>query len=282
MSRTASLGLAALLLLPLPAVAQDDVLTWSARSSERGQVQLRISQGRQGTDNDWAAQELAGLDARFPDGAALSFRIAREPGTLSCTGTGRGGRGEGQCRFARNAAFFEALARHGVRGVEELDAWQLAMFEVKLALLDELRRQNYRTPSAGELVAAALFKVDAELLKDLDEAGYRQKSLPDLIPFRIHNIDAAFIRGVKKANPRLELLSKDLVQMRMHGVTPEWIAGWTQLGYDLSVSQLVNARMHGASPDYARAMMAEVRDRPSFDQLIAMRIHGARPGGGAK
>jgi hypothetical protein len=28
-------------------------------------------------------------------------------------------------------------------------------------------------------------------------------------------------------------------------------------------------------------MMGEVRDRPSFDQFVAMRIHGVRPSGNA-
>jgi hypothetical protein len=278
MLRKTSLGLAALLLLPLPAAAQDDVLTWSARSSDRGKVHLRISHGRDGTANDWAAQELAGLDARFPAGAALSFRMAREAGTLNCIGTGSGGRGEGECRFVRNPAFFGALARHGVGGVDELHAWQLAIFDVRLALLDELRRQDYRTPSAGELIAAAIFKVDVEFLKETDAAGYRQKNLTDLVPFRIHKVDAAYVRGLKNANPRLEVSPKDLVQMRIHGVTPEWIAGWTQLGYNLSVREIVNTRIHGASPDYARAMLAEVRDRPTVQQFINMRIHGVRPG----
>ena len=235
------------LLLPIAAQAQDSTIRWSAYPADRGKVQLTLAQGGQKNNQDWGAQELQGLDARFPNGP-LSFRIPRDAGTLACSGTGRGGRGEGTCRFERDAAYFEGLSRRNVTVTSDIIAWQLALFDVKLTLLDELRRQQYATPSAAQLVAAGIFKVDAAFVQALGAAGYRHKTLEDLIPFRIHN------------------------------VTPEWIAGWRALGYELTVAQLTSTRIHNVSPDYARAMMAEVRDRPSVDQFIAMRIHGARPG----
>ncbi len=84
--------------------------------------------------------------------------------------------------------------------------------------------------------------------------------------------------AIAAAAPHLKLSPADMAQFRMHNVTPDWINGWSRLGYRLSVRELVNTRIHGVSPDYARAMMGEVRDRPTVDQLIAMRIHGIRPG----
>jgi len=277
MPRLPALFLALTMLLPLSVQAQDVTIRWSAYPAERGKVQLRLSQGDRSSNQDWASSELQGLDARFPDGL-LAFRIMREAGTMACDGTGRNRRGEGTCRLQRDAAYFGGLAQRGVQVSSEQDAWSLFLFEVKLDLLDELRRQNYPTPSVDALITAGIFKIDAAFVQALGAAGYRQGRLQELTPFRIHNITPDYIRDIKAANPRLKLETKDLVAMRIHNVTPQWIAGWTKLGYDLSPAQLTYTRIHNVSPDYARAMMAEVRDRPTIDQFIAMRIHGARPG----
>jgi len=277
MRRTLALCLSLALLLPLTAQAQDDTIRWTAYPADRGKVQLRLSQGKRNSNQDWAPSELQGLDVRFTNGP-LAFRIARAAGTLACTGTGRSGRGEGACRLERDAAYFSGLAQRGVAAGSEQDAWSLFLFDVKLDLLDELRRQDYRTPTVDNLVTAGIFKIDAAYLREISMAGLRQNRLEDLVPLRIHNITPAYVQGVRAAAPRLKLETKDLVTMRIHGVTPEWIAGWTKLGYDLDVKQLTNTRIHDVSPAYASAMMAQVRDRPTLDQFIAMRIHGIKPG----
>jgi hypothetical protein len=278
MLRIAGLCLFATLLLPVAAQAEGETLRWSARPTDRGRVQLQIRHERNNSNQDWAPQELQGLDTRFP-GGPLSFRITRDAGTLTCSGTGRGGRGEGECRVQRRAAFFDSLAQRGIRVGDDWNAWQLMMFDVKLALLDELKRQDYDMPSVKDLVTAGIFKLDAAFLRELDAAGYRRKDLDDLIPLRIHNITPAFIREVRAANPRLELPVKDLVALRIHGVTPEWIAGWRALGYDLTPGQLTTTRIHNISPDYARGILAQVRDKPTLDQFVRMRIHGVRSEG---
>jgi hypothetical protein len=283
MSRIAALFLSTGLLLPLAVQAQTGDIRWHLESGERGKVQLSLSRDRNGgrdrDSNDWAPQELQGLGANpYANGTEVSFRIVRPVGVLACEGRGRGGHAEGDCRFDRDAAYFDGLRTRGVSVTDEWLAWQLARFDVPLALLDELRRLGYETPSIRDLISAGIFKVDVAYLRALDAAGYRLENVRALIPLRIHGVSADFIRGMKTANPRLQLSPKELVDLRIHGATPEWVAGWAQLGYNLSAREIVNTRIHGASPDYARAMMAEVRDRPTVQQFINMRIHGVRPG----
>jgi hypothetical protein len=154
----------------------------------------------------------------------------------------------------------------------------LALFDVRLALLDELKRQDYDAPSLKDLLAAGVFKVDAAFLRELDAANYRVKKMDDLVAFRIHNITPAFVRELRAANPRMELRAKDVVGLRIQGVTPEWIAGWRALGYNFTPGQLVTTRIHNISPDYARTILTEVRDRPTLDQFVQMRIHGVQAG----
>jgi hypothetical protein len=271
------------MLLPSGAMAQADAYRFTARESADGRIDFTLERGSNSRNTrTWDRNMLQGLAATpFAAGAPVRFRLAREAGTLACEGTGRGGRGEGECRFERAAAYFDGLRQRGVTVSRDWDAVQLAWFEVSLSLLDELKRQDYETPKVDDLVGAGVFGVTAGWMRDLDAAGYREKELRDLIPFRIFKVDAAYVRALKAANPKLRPTAKELVQFRIHNVEPAWVAGWTQLGYELTPAQLVTSRVHNAPPEYARAMMAEVRDRPTFDQLISMRIHGARPGSGS-
>jgi hypothetical protein len=275
MSRLPALYLTAGLMLGLlsPALAQAPSWRFSIQQAGNGGIDMTLYRGNDSRNTRaWNRDDLQGLaDAAFGAGAPMRFRIVREAGTLACEGEGRGGRGEGECRFARDDTYFNGLRQRGVAVSGDWEALQLAWFEVPLALLDELKRQGYDTPKAGELIGAGVFRISVGWLRDLDAAGYRQQRLGDLIPFRIFKIDAAFIRDLKAANPRLKLDDKQLVQMRIHKVEPPWVAGWAQLGYDLTPDQLVASRIHNVSPDYARA-------KPSFDQFVALRIHGVRPG----
>jgi hypothetical protein len=285
MSRTRILanGLALGLLMSGSALAQGPSYRFTAREASNGQIDLTLQRnGNNRNTRGWSREALQGLAAApFAAGAPVHFRIAQDAGTLSCDGSGSGGRAEGECRFERIAAYFDGLRQRGVTVSRDWDALQLAWFEVKLALLDELKRQGYETPEVDELIGAGVFRVNVDWLRELDAAGYRERELRDLIPFRIFKVDAAFIRDIKAANPKLRPSAKQLVQFRIHKLEPAWIAGWTQLGYELNPDQLVTSRIHNVSPDYARAMMGEVRDRPSFDQFVAMRIHGVRPSGNA-
>jgi hypothetical protein len=53
----------------------------------------------------------------------------------------------------------------------------------------------------------------------------------------------------------------------------------SSLGYrGLSVDQLVSMRIHGVTPDYVRAFKARGYTPPDADQLVRMRISGFDPG----
>jgi hypothetical protein len=69
----------------------------------------------------------------------------------------------------------------------------------------------------------------------------------------------------------------DLVGFRIHGVTPEFIRALEQAGYrNLRPDQIQTAAIHGVRPDFLRGILASGY-RPTFNELVEMRIHGVSP-----
>ncbi len=119
MRRTLALYLAVGLLLPLTAQAQEDPIRWSAHAMD-GKVQMLLTTRGNKNNQEYIPADLQGLNTRFPDGP-LAFRIVRDAGTLVCNGTGRKGRGEGECQFQREVRDrpgidqFIAMRIHGIK-----------------------------------------------------------------------------------------------------------------------------------------------------------------------
>lgn len=101
----------------------------------------------------------------------------------------------------------------------------------------------------------------------------------DLVAMRIHGVTPQFVQELGAISPRYARLNTDqLVAFRIHGVSPAFIRELGELGYrDLSPSDLTSMRIHGVGPAFIRDMAALGFRNVSVDDLTAMRIHGVSP-----
>ncbi|HYG26805.1 MAG TPA: M56 family metallopeptidase [Caulobacteraceae bacterium] len=96
--------------------------------------------------------------------------------------------------------------------------------------------------------------------------------------------DAAVEQGVQDSGPSAgarpgagRLSPEALASMRLHGVTPEWIAAlerelpWIR---SLSAGQLTNLAIHDVTPEWVRDMRGAGYDRLSYGQITSMAVHG--------
>jgi hypothetical protein len=200
----------------------------------------------------------------------------REAGSFECEGVAEAGRANGTCRFTADSEYLAALSQRLIEAPTSHQLYFLALYDVRIALVDELRRQLYAPPTIEALVAAGVHGVTLAYLHALDEAAYYAGTVEDLVAFRIHGVDAAYIRGLRAVSASLaSVTADDIVKMRIHRVTPAWVDGLAMLGYsDLDADDLIKTRIFDISPDYVRETQSKMSVRPTLDQLVAMRVRG--------
>jgi hypothetical protein len=254
-----------------------------AAGSGRINLSLRYGEGsrRNNHGRTMALADLDGLSAAglTSAGAPLVFRLAREAGTIECSGTAQGDRrAAGTCRFAPDEAFAADLARRGIGRAEPEQLFHLAVAGVGRPLLDELARQGYPTPGLSDLVALGIHGADVDYLRGLDAAGYRVGSLDKLVAFRIHGVTPAYISEMAALGAAFRRMSPDdLVGMRIHGVRPEQARELAALGYrDLSAETLTAFAMHHVTPAYVREMAEAGYPNLTAQQLLSLRINNVR------
>src|SRR5262249_35164363 len=148
--------------------------------------------------------------------------------------------------------------------------------DANLALLDELQRQQYETPSPADLVRMSQQGVDRTYVREMGSLGYRLGRIDALIEQRRHGVSAPYVRDMADAGLS-GLSAEDLLRARTHGIDAELIRTLGEVGYpNLSLDRLIDLRSHGVDGDYVFELRT-LGYHWSLDELIEARRHGVDP-----
>jgi hypothetical protein len=203
----------------------------------------------------------------------LTFRLERQPGTLSFEGQFHEGTGSGHFTFTLNDSFDEAMRQRGFRGIRMHEYQTMALQDVTLSWLDELRDLGLDDLEVDDVLALSIHGADADFVRQMQELGFDSRDVDDWVAMRIHGVDADFVRDMRSQGMRSDD-PDDYVGMRIHDVTPEFLDEMRDLGYDLSLEEGQSFRIHGVDAAYIEEMSEVLGPRPDADELLAMRIHG--------
>lgn len=253
--------------------------------AQPGTERVKASFSRAGDgrgDHQWSTglrpSELIGLSTGFYTAGSrpLAFAIVREAGRLDCSGNGGRGYASGNCRFAADPAFTQALVRHGIARPTDEQAFSLMAVSTRRELVEAIAAARYPTPSIDDLMALSALGVTGRYIADLSRAGYRPQGLHSLIEFKALNITPEWIGGLARIG-YANIPSSELIQLKALNITADYIADFDRVGYRrLPVETLVQFKAVGVTPEFAAAAQQRRTAQPSPDELVQMRVLGHR------
>jgi len=113
-----------------------------------------------------------------------------------------------------------------------------------------------------------------DFLTGIVAAGFRNLTVDELIELKIHGVTPEFAMAVKQAG-YTNVTAHELVEMAIHGVDVDFMRGMRNNGLNnLSIADLVSLRIHGVTPDYMAELKAAGYQGLTADEYRQLRIHG--------
>jgi beta-lactamase regulating signal transducer with metallopeptidase domain len=177
-----------------------------------------------------------------------------------------------QARAAAERAAAEITARTEAEIIESTESEIVESTEAAIAakaarVIAEPEQQPVPATNAPEVKASSF-------LEEMDKAGYHGLSVDQLIALKIHGVTPEYIRDMRAAG--LQPTPDQLVEMKIHGVTPQYMERFKGRDWKLDIDHLVALRIHGVDPADLDKMGA-LGYKLSADQAVTMRIHGVTP-----
>lgn len=224
--------------------------------------------GRNQHGSGFKYADLQGLSReQAQTGGAVKFSLAREAGTIECTGDFSGGRGAGTFRFTSNPQFvsamktrgfdFEADSSSGKNQDLETRLFTATLLNVTTALADDLATADFGKLDTDDLFKAAIFKVDSAFMREMKASGFPNLKMEDLVKARIFKVDADFVKQIAAIGFDKEPF-ESLIKMRIFKVTPEFINEARDEGLiNLDVEDLVKMKIFKVDSQFIREAKAE-------------------------
>jgi len=272
-------------------VAQGPITgTWTADSRENndGKIQLNLELRRNGNSkhqvgHSYEYSDLQGLSRDQTQNGKVSFRLAREAGTIQCDGEFLNGKGSGTFTFTPNSSFVDGMRSRGFDFAKSTskkpgDEYEVsdrlftaAALNVTTALADDLLTANFGKLDVDDLFKAAIFKIDGKFMAEMKATGFPNLGMEDLVKARIFKIDAEYVRQV--ADMGFENRDfEDLVKFRIFKVTPEFLTALKDEGFtNISSEEVVKFRIFNIDTDFIRKAKAE-NPNVTVEDMVQMKI----------
>ena len=147
-------------------------------------------------------------------------------------------------------------------------------FEPSRQFSSELVRLGYQAPDSEQQFTMAIMDVSLEFARGAHDAG-AQATTKQLVEMRIHGLTLDYIREVRSLG-YTQLTARDYIEMRIHGVKPDFLRYLKNAGYTVSARDAIELRIHGVNQELIEELKA-AGYRVTPKEVVEMRIHGVSP-----
>ena len=225
---------------------------WSIQATRDGRARLQLQSGdkaRGRASFHLALTQFAGLtEAQVVSSASrVDFRLVREAGTISFSGSFHDRAGTGQWTFAADPAFVSFLHKHGYEQATNEELFALAISDVRQSYITELERAGYRRLLISQLVSLYTNGVSPAYIAGLQAFGYTTIPPNELVALRSNDVSASYIKSLADVGYK-GLTAAQLLALRTNGVTRDFIERLEKRGQkNLSVERLLSLRVNGST-----------------------------------
>jgi hypothetical protein len=210
--------------------------------------------------------DLQGLTREQAQNGNVSFRLAREAGTIECQGTFTNGKGYGTFQFTPNRAFLDSMKSRGFdfekssskhQSLPEDRLFTATTINLTTAFVDDLLSANFGPLDVDDLFKARIFNITPQFMAEMKATGFPNLGMEDLVKARIFKIDANYVRQVRDMGFDKEDF-EGLVKFRIFKVTPEFLNEIKSEGFaNLTPEEVVKFRIFRIDSDFIRQARAE-------------------------
>ena len=147
-------------------------------------------------------------------------------------------------------------------------------FAADPAFVSALQQMGYDTPDDEQLFSMLMMDINREFAREIRDSGLRASSR-DLIALKMHGVTLDYIRETRRAGYQ-NFTADDYTQLRIHGVDTNFLRELKDAGYDLRAGDIAQLRIHGVDSRYMRDLKSYGL-KPEASELAQMRIHGVTP-----
>jgi hypothetical protein len=270
----------------VPAEAQESTIsgTWAAEvKPDKADTEIQFTFNRRTrsghssmSGNGFALADFQGLtreQVTASGNTQVSFRLAREAGTVECQGSFRDGKGAGDWRLVPSQAFKSAMRTRGYEDLTDEQVFTSVMVNVTSKYVDDFKSMGFDQLDYQEVIKGRIFNVTPQFASELKSLGFDNLDLEDLVKARIFNVDAEFIRQVQAMGFDKQSL-EGLVKFRIFKITPQFISEMKSAEFEnLTSEELVKLRIFEISPAFVKSLKAEGLSPISVEDAVKLRIH---------
>jgi hypothetical protein len=159
----------------------------------------------------------------LPRGAAGTFSLTREPGTMEFNGKFEGNEGMGRYKFTPNKQYADHMKNEGIGTLHDEDLMVFYFVNIKKDYVQMLKGEGYANIRKNDLIPLAALNVDKPFISSIRESGYKKVELGQLIPLRALKIDGNYIREIREAGYG-DIDLDNLVAFKAQGIDKEYLS----------------------------------------------------------